>query len=161
MEQGGPLGGAAWPHHGTSQRGTSSATSPIHGKWPRNTPQAFSTIDSKSVHDQGPKRGITWIDDSPSGMSSSQLDKWFSYPQSTTSLGAPHRRRRAHSILRAQLVPYLRRSAPFSHSTASPSDTCKETHLGAILCVDLWQFKVSLIQWQGEGATWIIDVALE
>ena len=33
----GPLGGAAWPHHSASRRGTSSATSLIHGKWPRNT----------------------------------------------------------------------------------------------------------------------------
>ena len=30
--------------------------------------QDFSTIDSKSVHDQGPKRGITWIADSPCDM---------------------------------------------------------------------------------------------
>ena len=30
--------------------------------------QAFSTIDSKSVHDQGSKRGITWIADSPCDM---------------------------------------------------------------------------------------------
>jgi hypothetical protein len=34
---------------------------------------------------------------------------------------------------------------PLSHSTASPLDTFKKTHLGAILCVDLWWFKVSLI----------------
>jgi hypothetical protein len=31
--------------------------------------QAFSTINSKSAQDEGPKRGITWIDDSPCGMS--------------------------------------------------------------------------------------------
>jgi hypothetical protein len=37
--------------------------------------QAFSTVDSKSVHDQGPKRGITWIDDSSSGMWGAQMDK--------------------------------------------------------------------------------------
>ena len=35
-------------------------------------PQAFSTVDSKSVHDQGPKRGITWIANSPCGMSELQ-----------------------------------------------------------------------------------------
>ena len=64
-------------------------------------PQAFSTVVSKSVHDQGPKRGITWIDDSPSGMSGAQLDKWCSYPHSTTSQGTPHQRRRAHSIVGA------------------------------------------------------------
>ena len=37
--------------------------------------QAFSTVDSKLVDDQGPKRGITWIDDSPSGMLGAQMDK--------------------------------------------------------------------------------------
>jgi hypothetical protein len=37
------------------------------------------------------------------------------------------------------------RSEPHFHSTASPSDTCKETHLRAILCVDLRWFKVGLI----------------
>jgi len=58
-------------------------------------------------------------------------------------------------------MPYLRRPLPLSHSTASPSDTCKETHLGAILCVDLWWFKVGLIQGQGEGVTWIDDVVME
>ena len=52
--------------------------------------QAFSTVDFKSVRDQGPKRSITWIGDSPSSMSGSQMDKWCSYLQSTTSLGAPH-----------------------------------------------------------------------
>ena len=46
--------------------------------------QAFSTVDSKLVCDQGPKRSITWIGDSPSGMSGSQMDKWCSYPHSTT-----------------------------------------------------------------------------
>ena len=61
--------------------------------------QAFSTIDSKSVHDQRPKRGITWIEDPPSGMSGAQLGKWCSYPHSTTSQGDRHRRTRAHSIV--------------------------------------------------------------
>ena len=50
--------------------------------------QAFCTIDSKLVHDQGLKRSITWIGDSPSSMSGSQMDKWCSYPHSTTSQGA-------------------------------------------------------------------------
>ena len=52
--------------------------------------QALSTIDSKSVHDKGSKRGITWIADSPFSMSGAQMDKWCSYPHSTTSQGAPH-----------------------------------------------------------------------
>jgi hypothetical protein len=124
-------------------------------------PQAFSTIDSKSVHDQGPKRGITWIDDSPSGMSGAQLDKWCSYPHSTTPQGAPHQRRRAHSTMALRPAPYLRRPAPHFHSTASPSDTCKETHLGAILCVSLRRFIGGLIQEQGEDVTRIVDVAME
>ena len=115
--------------------------------------QASSTVDSKSVHDQGSKRGITWIADSPSCMSGAQMDKWCSYPHSTTSQGAPHRMRRGHSIVGGQPAPYLRRPVPLSRSTASPSDTCKETHLGAILCVDLWQLKVGLIQGHGEGVT--------
>ena len=157
----GPLGGIAQPHNGTGWHGTSSATSPIYGKWPRNIPQAFSTVDSKSVHDQGPKRGNTWIDDSPSGMSGAQLDKWCSYTHSTTPQEAPHKRRRAHSIVAIQPAPYLCGPAPLSGSTTSPSDTCKETHFGATWCVDLWWFKVGLIQGQGEGVTWIDDVALE
>jgi hypothetical protein len=119
--------------------------------------QAFSTVDSNSVRDQGPKRGITWIADSPSGTLGAQMDKWCSYPHSTTSQGAPHRKRRAYSTVRGRSVPYLRRLVPLSHSTASPS----ETHLGAILCVDLWRFKVSLIQGQGEDVTQITNVALE
>ena len=67
--------------------------------------QASSTVDSKSVHDQGSKRGITWIADSPSCMSGAQMDKWCSYPHSTTSQGAPHQRRRAQSIVGAGRRP--------------------------------------------------------
>ena len=52
-------------------------------------------------------------------------------------------------------------SAPLSHSTTSPSDTCKETHLEAFLCIDLRWFKVSLIQGQGESVTRIADMAME
>ena len=52
--------------------------------------QDFSTVDSKSVCNQGPKRSITWIADSPSDMPGAQMDKWCSYPHSTTSQGAPH-----------------------------------------------------------------------
>jgi len=107
------------------------------GNGQETQPQAFSTVHPKSVHDQGPKRGITWIDDSPSSMSGAQLDKWCSYPHCTTPHGVPHQRRRAHSIVALRLAPYLRRSVPHFHSTNSPSDTCKETHLGAILCVSL------------------------
>ena len=123
--------------------------------------QAFSTIDSKSVHDQGPKRGNTWIDDSPSGMSGAQLDKWCSYQHPTTPQRASHQKRRAHSTLEIRLAPYLCGPAPLSGSTTSPSDTCKETHFGATWCVDLWWFKVGLIQGQGEGVTWINEVAME
>ena len=100
--------------------------------------RAFSTVDYKSVHDQEPKRGIKWIADSPSGMSGAQMDKWCPYPHSTTSQGVPHRRRRAHSIVALRSAPPSRRQAPNFHSTASPLDTCKETHLGAILCVCLF-----------------------
>ena len=50
--------------------------------------QAFFIIYSKLVRDQGLKRGITWIDDSSSGMWGAQMDKWCSYPHSTTSQGA-------------------------------------------------------------------------
>ena len=123
--------------------------------------QASSTVDSKSVHDQGLKRGITWIADSPSGMSSAQMDKWCSYPHSTTPLGPPHHRRRAHSTVALRPGPPPRRPVPHFHSTASPSDTCKETHLGATWCIDLWQFKVSSIQGQGEDVTRIADMAME
>ena len=56
---------------------------------------------------------------------------------------------------------YLRRPVPHFHSTASPSDTCKETHLGAILCVSLRQFIGGLIQGQGEDVTRITDMAME
>jgi hypothetical protein len=52
--------------------------------------QASSTVDSKSVHNQGQKRGITRIADSPSSMSGAQMDKTHSYTHSTTPLGAPH-----------------------------------------------------------------------
>ena len=58
-------------------------------------------------------------------------------------------------------MPYLRRPLPLSHSTASPSDTCKETHLGATWCIDLWQFKVGVIHGQGEDITRIADMAMK
>ena len=124
-------------------------------------PQDFSTVDSKLVHDEGLKRGITWINDSQSVMSGARLDKWCSYPHSPTPQGAPHQSRRAHSTVALWPTPYLRRLAPHFHSTASPLDTCKETHLGAILCVSLGQFIGGLIQGQGEDVTRITDMAME
>ena len=91
------------------------------------------------------KRAITWIADSPSGMSGAQMDKCCSYPHSTTPLGPPHHRRRAHSTVALRPGPPPRRPVPHFHSTASPSDTCKETHLGATWSIDLWLFKVGVI----------------
>ena len=110
---------------------------------------------------KGQKEASHGFDDSPSSTLGAQMDKIRPYPHSTTTQGAPHQKRRAHSIVAHRPTPYPHRPAPLSGSTASPSNTCKETHLGAILCISLRRFKVGLIQGQGEGVTQIDDVALE
>jgi hypothetical protein len=42
--------------------------------------------------------------------------------------------------IKGRPAPYLRRLAPYFHYTASPLDTCKETHLGTMWRVHLWWF---------------------
>jgi hypothetical protein len=42
--------------------------------------------------------------------------------------------------IKGREAPYLRRPAPYFGSTTSPTDTCKETHLGATWCIHLWWF---------------------
>ena len=110
---------------------------------------------------KGRKEASHGFDDSPSSTLGAQMDKIRPYPHSTTPQGAPHQRRRAHSTVALRPVPYLRRPVPHFHYTASSSDTCKETHLGAILCVSLRWFIGGLIQGQGEDVMWIADVAME
>jgi hypothetical protein len=79
MEQGGPPW-PTWrwrsPPKGGGCCGTSCATSPIRGTGQETHPQAFSTIDSKSVQDQRPKISITWIADSSRHMSVLKWTKW-------------------------------------------------------------------------------------
>ena len=92
-----------------------------------------------------------------------QHDKHLQPPKCTHDMWAKllEERGEAPPIIGGWLALQGRRPEPCFGSTASPLDTCKETHLGAILCVDLWRFKVGLIQGQGKGVTWIDDVALE
>jgi hypothetical protein len=91
------------------------------------------------------------------------MDNICPYPHSTTPLRAPHQRTRAHLSVGVQPMPYHAAwSATFTLSPFLRTHARKHTwDLGAILYIDLRLFKVSLIQRQGDGVTWIDDVALE
>jgi hypothetical protein len=101
--------------------------------------------------------------DSPSGMLGAQMDKWCSYPHSTTPLGPPHQKRGAlHSGTPAD-APTMPPGTPLSLHRLSFRHMQGNTlaHLGAILCVSLRWFKVSLIQGQRYSVTEIDDMAME
>jgi hypothetical protein len=167
MEQGEP----PWPTwrwrprpKGSDRHGTSCATSPIHGRGQETHPQAFSTIDSKSVQGQRSKISITWIADSSRRM---LVLKWTKWRHTDTPLqpkgahtkggGPTHQsggsRRPTHYARRPTLA-----KPPRTRSVAFP--TCK-AHAKLPPPLILWWFMVGFIQRRPRDVTHITNMAME
>ena len=123
--------------------------------------QAFFTVDSKSVHDQGPKGGITWIADSPSSMSGVQMDKMVFIPTLYYIPRGPTPKEEGPLNSGGWSAPYPRRSVPLSHSTASPLDNMQRSTSVSHPRRWLSQCQGGLIHGQGEGVTRIATVVME
>jgi len=111
------------------------------------TPQALSSVDPMSVCTDGHDGVVLdpWVHCHGLGALQPTLELPYRPNLHTCCLynhlwGPTKALRSKGSEIKGRPTPYLRRLAPHFHSTTSPLDTCKETHLGATWCIHLWLF---------------------
>jgi hypothetical protein len=128
----GPLGGVARPHHASADVETPVPPHQSMGLAKKHTLNSSPSLISSRFK----MKGWKWVSHgllTHHAYVGAQMDKVASYPNSTTPLGPPHRRRRAHSIVRRHPTSRgITRRPTFTPSPLLQTHARKHTQVGFI-----------------------------